>query len=306
MTWHSTRNGPEPGARRTTWRLWALACLLPLCWSTVAAAQGEGPPFLFPKEFALESDGNLVVMDRKRPALLRVDRDSGDRQIISDNQVGTGPKFVLLIGVAVEDDGNIIAVDAQLDAVLRVDPLTGDRTVVSDADHGEGPDFVGLSGVHVNSDGDILIPDQLTGALFLVDPISGDRTVVTSTPSCILVMEKRLYEEGQGVVADSLRVANLAPDPRNLRLKVFFADPSGETHVIVDKGGDGSFEVPQETIFEFGPRVFFSVRPDTPSGTWTLACEVYDVNGTPSGVRVDRETASFSVVGVSATSPIQP
>ncbi|MDA2918390.1 hypothetical protein MYX76_02650 [Desulfobacterota bacterium AH_259_B03_O07] len=52
---------------------------------------GSGPGFVTPLGIAVEADGNLVVVDIDLDAVLRVDRVSGNRTIISDAGTGSGP-----------------------------------------------------------------------------------------------------------------------------------------------------------------------------------------------------------------------
>ena len=103
------------------------------------AQVGSGPGFVTPFGIAVESDGNLVVVDAGLEVVVRVDAVSGDRTILSDASIGSGPGFVSPFGIAVEADGSLVVVDLGLEAVVRVDQASGDRTIISDANTGSGP-----------------------------------------------------------------------------------------------------------------------------------------------------------------------
>ena len=95
---------------------------------------GSGPAFAAPSGIAVEDAANLVVVDFDLKAVVRVNRYSGDRTIISGidpngvyDMVGMGEDFVAPFGIAVEADGSLVVVDFGLDAVVRVDLTTDGR-----------------------------------------------------------------------------------------------------------------------------------------------------------------------------------
>ena len=57
--------------------------------------RGSGPAFMDPSGIAVEDDGSLVVVDYGLDAVVRVDPETGNRMIISDNEMGmgSGPAF---------------------------------------------------------------------------------------------------------------------------------------------------------------------------------------------------------------------
>ena len=63
---------------------------------------GSGPAFMSPFGIAVEADGSLVVVDSVLKAVVRVDPTTGNRMIISDNEMGMGPAFMSPFGIAVE------------------------------------------------------------------------------------------------------------------------------------------------------------------------------------------------------------
>ncbi|RIL00122.1 MAG: hypothetical protein DCC71_19100 [Proteobacteria bacterium] len=163
-----------------------------------ASAAGAGAAFLAPRFVALAADGDPLVADRSTPgtyAVVRVDRASGDRSVVSGcadatcaQTIGAGPAIGRLLGIAV-GAGDAIFVADDL-AVFRIDPLSGDRTRVSGClDEacagavGTGPSFGRPADVAVDGDGALLVTYRVEGvpfgALRRVDPASGDRTLVS-------------------------------------------------------------------------------------------------------------------------------
>jgi hypothetical protein len=96
-----------------------------------ATAAGGGPAFQFPEGITVEAGGTLVVADRDRRAVVRVELGSGDRTIVSDASTGSGPAFQFPEGIAVEAGGTLVVADRDRRAVVRVEPGSGDRTLVS-------------------------------------------------------------------------------------------------------------------------------------------------------------------------------
>jgi sugar lactone lactonase YvrE len=121
-----------------------------------------------------------VVSDPAMNALVRVDRFTGDRTILSDNVTGDGPRFESVMGLAIESSGALLVLDTNLPRILRVNPFSGDRSIVSDAETGTGPPlpFGEPGALDVESDGSIVTVTR-NRRVYRVDPVSGDRTIVS-------------------------------------------------------------------------------------------------------------------------------
>ncbi|MEZ5507028.1 MAG: hypothetical protein R3F38_14110 [Gammaproteobacteria bacterium] len=123
---------------------------------------GSGPALSFPLGIALSQDCGgseqcALVLDLDRLALFRVNLQTGDRVIISDDDTGSGPTFQLPTSVLVLEDCNTflsgadhcaLITDLDARAVLAVDLQTGNRAVVSSgssfvANRGNGPALEG-------------------------------------------------------------------------------------------------------------------------------------------------------------------
>jgi hypothetical protein len=132
-----------------------------------------------PYGIAVTSQGEWVVTDFRRNAILYVDQNTGDRTIISDASVGDGPGFDFPQSIAVTSNGDFIVTDLSLDAIFYVDQVTGDRTIISDQSTGVGPVFVELEGIAITTDGDFVVTDTGLDAVVLVDQFTGDRTIIS-------------------------------------------------------------------------------------------------------------------------------
>ena len=133
-----------------------------------------------PQGLAIESSGDLLVIDSTNSALWRVDANGASRSILSDGTHGTGPAWSYNHpnAIAVQSGGGIIVADDS--ALYKVDPISGDRSILSNASNGTGPNFTYLGlGIDIDAAGNILLPDQQGDAIFSVDPASGNRTIIS-------------------------------------------------------------------------------------------------------------------------------
>jgi sugar lactone lactonase YvrE len=167
---------------------------------------GGGPEFIRPEGIAVESSGDILVIDRTLRSVLRIAPTSGDRTVVSgciddscSSTVGSGVDFEFPVDVVVEADGSILVTDAnsflgtEFRALFRVNPSNGDRTILSGCEQrdcalvaGTGTNFSIPIGLALDGGGEILVGDYGMGAIFRVDPNSGDRIVFSGCvdPSC--------------------------------------------------------------------------------------------------------------------------
>jgi hypothetical protein len=116
---------------------------------------------LFSKGLAIETSGQILAASggsivAPRNLLLRIDRNTGRRKVLSDfDNPEQGNLGLNLAGVAVEKSGNII-VGAMSDpfvatfSLFRLQPKTGRRALVSDSNNPEqGPSLIGLTYIAV-------------------------------------------------------------------------------------------------------------------------------------------------------------
>ena len=98
---------------------------------------GNGPDFVTPEKIFYHSGLNKIfVMDSGARALIAVNPNTGERNIISDND-SAGVDFDFPTGLAINDEGSrALVVDGNLGVMFDVDLATGARTVLS----GKNPD----------------------------------------------------------------------------------------------------------------------------------------------------------------------
>lgn len=134
------------------------------------------------------TNGRALVLDSALDVLLAVDLATGERTVLSSDDVGSGPRLDNPIALAVDaDGGRILVLDEGLPALLAVDPATGDRTVIADATTGAGPALVTPVAMDVDLAGGraLILDNDLTTTpgtplvtLYSVDLTTGERTVI--------------------------------------------------------------------------------------------------------------------------------
>jgi sugar lactone lactonase YvrE len=154
-----------------------------------------GPDFQAPTGIALDAAGNLIVAENfetpvdglSSPSIIRVDRVTGARTLVSGNTTHAGPALVYPWGLAIEADGDILVADPVAfpqgqGGLWRVDPDTGARTALSRNGSPAGAvSFHGPSDVAVAPNGDVYVVDDV--GVLRVDPATGARTRVSRNNS---------------------------------------------------------------------------------------------------------------------------
>jgi hypothetical protein len=156
--------------------------------------RGVGPALGIAQALAVESSGNILVVDQDpaAPGSMAVIRiaPNGDRSVLSATGTGTGPSPARARSVKVIGGTIYLLTDSQL---MTVDARTGSRTLISGSTRGTGPTFVfPVSISEDTTSNSLIVLDQQAsggsglglGALIRVDMTSGDRTVFSnnSTP----------------------------------------------------------------------------------------------------------------------------
>lgn len=139
------------------------------------------------------SKDRALVMDSALDVLLAVDNATGERTVLSSDDVGSGTEFSKGIALALDADGQrVLVLDEGLPGVLAVDLATGDRTVVADAATGQGTALVTPVSMVLDAVTDpenpralvldvdaTTVPGERSVTLYAVDLATGDRTVIS-------------------------------------------------------------------------------------------------------------------------------
>lgn len=159
--------------------------------------RGSGLSFQSPFGIALETSGNFLVTDLLRNAVIRVDRVSGDRSLVSGDpfgdNFGSGPTLNNPHGIAVGTNGIIFVSDSNASGsprLLQINPLDGARTVFSAILWNTGgATFYGLG---IGTNGILLAPWQIKnnnvgvgGAVLGLDPVTLNVSNISSTNSAV-------------------------------------------------------------------------------------------------------------------------
>jgi streptogramin lyase len=128
--------------------------------------------------------GDVLAANTATRELFRVN-PTGDRGVLSSEDVGSGPSLRRPFDVTLEADGQILMTDNSNRALVRVDPQTGDRMIFSgcttldcSAPIGLGPPFSVIGMLALESSGDALLT-ATQRSVFRVDAASGDRTILS-------------------------------------------------------------------------------------------------------------------------------
>lgn len=134
---------------------------------------GGGVALDLPERLLALPSGDLLLTDGKLPALLRVDPETGDREVVSGLGRGAGPPLGWPVGLASEGDAALLS-DEDADTIVRVDLATGNRTLVTSPERPGmrlyRPVSLAVAG------GRVLVADPGIADLVEVDPRTGQKT----------------------------------------------------------------------------------------------------------------------------------
>jgi hypothetical protein len=142
-----------------------------------------GPNLDSPEDMAFDLNGNVVTADEGITTgvsqVVRVDKNTGVRTLISGAGLGSGPALNGPYSIAVEGTGNILVLDVNrttfTSRLLRITPA-GARSVLSSNAVGAGPVLGFTTRVRVLN-GVIYLLDG--GRVLSVNPVNGSRTVIS-------------------------------------------------------------------------------------------------------------------------------
>lgn len=179
----------------------------------------EGEPVNLRAPFGLaiepnctQEDCRIVVADAGLAAIVRLDRATEERTLISDEG------WMTPVDIDVAPDGQLVVVDVGLNALVRVNPANGNRTVVSGAGAGGGPPFSRVRALVIESDGQLAVLDEGARTVFRVDPGNGERSIISgldtgSGPELRLPVDIAVESNGQLIVVDSAPLSSVLENP---------------------------------------------------------------------------------------------
>src|SRR5262249_43664618 len=173
-------DGPDPVAKGEVIRFAGSASRSTL---TNNLAPAGGPDLDSPEDMAFDLNGNVVTADEGIATgvsqVVRVDKNTGARTLISGPGVGSGPALDGPHSIAVEGTGNVLVVDfdpvTSDSRLLRITP-TGARSVLSSNSVGTGPTLGLTQRVRVLN---VVIYLLDGGRVLSVNAITGSRTLIS-------------------------------------------------------------------------------------------------------------------------------
>jgi hypothetical protein len=146
---------------------------------------GSGDNFFTVIDIDLETGDNLFLLDlnliSNLGSVFRLNTTTGERTIISNENIGSGPMLVDPKGITVDSFGRIFVACEDFDStaiIYEVDILTGDRFIISDSSF-TGPDILSPRKITTESN-DNLILITSTG-VFRVDPLTGIKSLISGS-----------------------------------------------------------------------------------------------------------------------------
>ncbi|MEQ1560954.1 MAG: hypothetical protein ABL933_18715 [Methyloglobulus sp.] len=280
---------------------------------------------------AIEKSGAILITAKGvgtnfRDAILRVDRVTGQRTMLSD--FGDPTQGVVggqcAFGLAVETSGKILATDCDNfgsassgGLLFRIDPITGTRALLSDFGNAQqGGLTQSLGGIALESSGHILVVAPFAGtsgggALYRVHPSNGQRTLLNDFGNALQGPTGALLRNVAVESADSILVVDqdvddfMGPGVG----AVFRINPlSGQRTILSDFGnvalGSGSMPfglvVMPSSATNTVPFNVFSTeltlsKKNLHKDDWFVARGSFKIGGIPDGINPSSEDVAFSI-----------
>ncbi len=177
--------------------LLGLALLLPACGAGIAALVDEITD-------AIEDDGNTSPLQVAGTGLIAIDLATGDREVVSDANVGSGTALVDPRALAFDADNDRCFVwDQGRGAVISVDILSGFRALVSSSTRGTGSELTSVRALAYDTARNRLLAADVRATetvLAAIDPATGNRTVITGSGTA-LELPRSLAVDGDRALA---------------------------------------------------------------------------------------------------------
>jgi hypothetical protein len=180
--------------------LLSLVLFLPACGAGIAALVDE-----ITKAIEDGENGNPIVV--AGTGLVAIDLATGDRDIVSDADVGTGTALVDPQAMAFDPAaGRCLVWDEGRSAVIAIDVLTGDRSLVSSATRGTGPTLTSLRAMAFDSARHRLFAADARATetvLVAVEPATGNRSVLSGSGIELELPRSMVVTGDQALVGDA-------------------------------------------------------------------------------------------------------
>jgi hypothetical protein len=139
------------------------------------------PELRAPFGIALSSQEKFAyIIDSTLKALIAVNLETGEKNIVSDANVGTGPLFGSTRGITIHHESKTAFITNTLlggSYIIKVDLTNGNRAIVSNFEVGIGPFMTAIYDVIVNPLGTELFSSDINdGAIYKINIESGDRS----------------------------------------------------------------------------------------------------------------------------------
>jgi hypothetical protein len=250
-----------------------------------------GPDLDYPSGMAFLPGGDIVITDKGHtagPVVMKIDRVTGARTLISGDGTGSGPELAEPYTVAVEASGDILVADVDITGnpeLLRISPDTGNRAIVTGGGVGSGP--TPIIGVMVALVRGVIYLMDFGGTIVSVDPVTGDRTLVSGTfrgtgPALVSPVSMTSDAPGSVVVADRDHAPDGTGLGRGALVRVDLA--TGDRTVLSDDAtpsGGQQFSFPVAVTYNACEKAFYVLQTGlTSSGAPAKALKVDAVTGT--------------------------
>lgn len=228
---------------------------------TIADVAGTGPAF--GDLDSIDVFGNDVIApDSLQASILKVNRSSGNRTILTDNSTitnltSTVPSLISPGSLAQDSSNNrLLIVDSGLSAIMAIDLVNGERSIFSNSLTGNGPAFQSPEYIILDSSNDrALVTDSALDAVLAVDLANGNRSIVTDNS---VSFTGPAIDNLTGITLDTpnnrIIVVSRGTSPNTANDSLLAIDPStGNRQILTDNSASfpgPDFNLPEDLIFD--------------------------------------------------------
>jgi hypothetical protein len=215
--------------------LLGLALLLPACGAGIAALIDEITE-------AIEEDDPITnPLVTAGTGLVAIDLPTGDREVVSDANLGTGTNFVDPTALAFDKSRDRCLVwDQGRKSVVFINVLTGDRALLSSATRGTGPALTSVRALAFDDARDRLLAADVGATetvLVAVDAVTGNRTVITGAGTALELPRSMAVSGDLAIVGDASLRAILTVDLLTGHRNILSDAAHGQGPVFVSPNG---------------------------------------------------------------------